>query len=214
MRECKHCKQSFNLDGKSKGWFANHSRWCIENPKRKEYTETAKKLNVFKKNFRNQFSKAKVENREIHVSEETRNKFRESARGRKLSDSTKAKISESSLKSTHRRLRRNPIVYNGVLMDSTWEVELAKRLDSLEIKWERPEPIKWIDNHGKTRNYFPDFYVPEYDLYLDPKNVYAFSKQKEKIEVLLKTYDNIFFLRTIEECSQINRGWFESCRDH
>ena len=39
---CKHCKQTFEISTKSKGWMANHSRWCTFNPKRKEYDDFLK----------------------------------------------------------------------------------------------------------------------------------------------------------------------------
>ena len=35
---------------------------------------------------------------------------------------------------------------------------------------------------GKRRHYFPDFYLPKYDLYLDPKNDYLITKDKVKIQ--------------------------------
>ena len=44
--------------------------------------------------------------------------------------------------------------------------------------------MKWIDKYGIERNYFPDFYLPLYDLYLDPKNKFAYKVQKEKIDIL------------------------------
>ncbi len=73
-------------------------------------------------------------------------------------------------------------VYNGINMESSWEVSVAKELDSLSISWIRPkDAIPWIDEKGKTRKYFPDFYLEEYDIYLDPKNPIAMKKQQEKV---------------------------------
>lgn len=120
--------------------------------------------------------------------------------GKKHSDESKKIISEKARASKHRRLRKGMVEYNGVMLDSSWELELAKRLDYLGIEWIRPEPIEWIDNSGKRRNYFPDFYLPKLDLYLDPKNPAAFNAQKEKIECLQKQIKNLKFLRTLEEC--------------
>lgn len=61
------------------------------------------------------------------------------------------------------------IDYNGISMQSTYEVAVAKSLDENQIKWERPNPIQYEMN-GKQHRYYPDFYLPEYNVYLDPKN--------------------------------------------
>lgn len=82
-------------------------------------------------------------------------------------------------------------IYSNVKMDSKWEVLFAQHLDSLNIKWERPTFICWIDAKGKLRRYYPDFFLPEFNLYVDPKNKLVAAKQKEKISSILKMYDNI-----------------------
>jgi len=67
-------------------------------------------------------------------------------------------------------------------LQSSWEVKIAKKLDDLKIEWIRPSKrIKW-DDGGRIRTYLPDFYLPEYDLYLDVKNHIGISVQKLKIE--------------------------------
>ncbi len=77
---------------------------------------------------------------------------------------------------------------------------LAKRLDELNIEWVRPkEPIIWIDSKNDNRNYFPDFYLLKYDIYLDPKNPYAFEVQKEKIDYLLENFSNIKFITSLQD---------------
>lgn len=75
--------------------------------------------------------------------------------------------------------------YNGFIFDSGFEVKIAKFLDENGVKWIQPkDAIKWIDKDGKERKYFPDFYLPYYDLYLDPKNWYCIQKQKEKLDIV------------------------------
>lgn len=119
--------------------------------------------------------------------------------GKKHSDETKAQIKEKALSSNHRRLRKKMIEYNGVMLDSTWELELARRLDEQNIRWERPNPVKWLDDSGISRNYFPDFFLPDHNLYLDPKNPHAYAVQKKKIDQLQKQLTNLVILTTIEE---------------
>jgi hypothetical protein len=52
-----------------------------------------------------------------------------------------------------------------VFLDSSWEQKLAKSLEEHKIEWERPSFFKL--SNGKR--YTPDFYLPKYNLYLDPK---------------------------------------------
>jgi hypothetical protein len=96
------------------------------------------------------------------------------------------------------------INYNGIWLDSTWEFELAKRLDSLNIKWIRPDPIRWFDEDGVAHNYFPDFYLPDYNLFLDPKNTHAFKVQEKKIKTLLTQHKNIVIITSLEECQNFS----------
>ena len=86
------------------------------------------------------------------------------------------------------------IEYKGIMLDSTWELKLAKILDKIKIKWIRPDPIKWTDKKGITHNYFPDFFLPKYNLFLDPKNPYAIEVQKEKLDIILEKYRNIVII--------------------
>lgn len=80
----------------------------------------------------------------------------------------------------------NPYESKEVLLDSSWEVKTAELLASKDIKWIRPPFIKWQDKQGKTRRYFPDFYLPDYDIYLDPKNPYCLVLDEEKITAISK----------------------------
>jgi predicted nucleic acid-binding Zn ribbon protein len=69
-----------------------------------------------------------------------------------------------------------------VLLESSWELKIAELLDDKNITWIRPKHIVWVNKLGKKKYYFPDFYLPKYDLYIDPKNKYCLSKDKEKLQ--------------------------------
>lgn len=74
-----------------------------------------------------------------------------------------------------------------VLLESSWEHEIAKWLDQLNIVWIRPKPIKWFDTKtNKIRLYYPDFYLPEKNLYLDPKNPTAIALSLNKMNTVEK----------------------------
>lgn len=191
MSVCKHCKKEFE-----KKDIANHSRWCNLNPKRSQYNKDLTKARAAKRNFKNQYSYG------AECSEETRKKISESNKGKLHTEEAKKKMSEIALKQTHRRLRKGCIEYKGVLLDSSWELELAKRLDELNVEWVRPDPIPWIDDEGITHNYFPDFYLPEQDLYLDPKNSQAIKVQQKKLDCILTQYNNVVIIDSLEKCKQ------------
>jgi hypothetical protein len=78
----------------------------------------------------------------------------------------------------------NPYEDKEVLLESSWEIAVAEALISANIPWTRPEPLPWKDSMGVSHLYFPDFYIPEDDVYLDPKNPYCMSRDKEKIAVI------------------------------
>lgn len=74
-----------------------------------------------------------------------------------------------------------------VLLESSWELDLAVWLDEHSISWIRPSPIKWFDPiKNKIRLYYPDFFLTEKGLYLDPKNPTALKLDKTKMEEVSK----------------------------
>lgn len=55
--------------------------------------------------------------------------------------------------------------YNGIYMRSTWEVKIAEMFDAENIVWQY-EPHRFTFEHF---SYTPDFYLPDYDLYIEVK---------------------------------------------
>ena len=81
--------------------------------------------------------------------------------------------------------------YKEITMDSSWEVELATWMDENQIKWIRSRKIClfWTDQNGETRRYYPDFFLPDYNVYLDPKNKYLQEKDKYKLEKVVEEHN-------------------------
>lgn len=79
--------------------------------------------------------------------------------------------------------------YNGVMLDSSYELKVAENLDINGVEWIRPQSMLWDDN-GQIRRYIPDFYLPYFDVYLDPKNDYLIQKDLRKIR-LAEKYNNV-----------------------
>lgn len=69
-----------------------------------------------------------------------------------------------------------------VYLHSSYEINLAKILDSLNIKWERPKPFKWVDDNNEDHKYYPDFEVN--GIYIDTKNDYLLVVDARKIELV------------------------------
>lgn len=206
---CKHCGEDFSEKLlTSSGLMASHVKWCYENPKREEYVSG---LVEARKNITS--SDREIANEKVKIAHSNGAYKDASSKGIETkrkngtlghTEASKNLIREKALASKHRRLRKGIIEYNGILLESSWELSLAKRLDELKVKWIRPEPIPWIDNEGVTHNYFPDFYLPEYDIYLDPKNPQARKVQQKKLEKLLTQYDNIIIILTKKECEEFS----------
>lgn len=67
------------------------------------------------------------------------------------------------------------------ILESSFEVRLATSLNENNILWIRPTYFFYHDKRNNKRRYYPDFYLPEYDLYLDPKNDYLIKTDIDKI---------------------------------
>ena len=197
-KSCKFCDLSFvDLNTSER---ANHTRWCNNNPKRNEYNKNLEyarscQTDESREKTRQGVIQAHKNGKYDHVD------FGASFRGKKHTKESRERMSIGARKSKHRRLRRGMVEYNGIMLDSKWELALAIRLDEINVTWIRPEePLPYIDNEGKQRNYFPDFYLPDYDIYLDPKNPHAIQVQKPKLDIILETYSNIIIIDNLNEC--------------
>lgn len=73
---------------------------------------------------------------------------------------------------------------NNVFLQSSYEVRLANSLNSNNVVWIRPAYFNWIDENNKKHKYFPDFYLPQYDTYLDPKNKLLLERDFIKIKTV------------------------------
>lgn len=130
--------------------------------------------------------------------------------GMKWSQDVKDKIRKTHVEN-HRSGKgkvpvRPQIDYDGVTLNSSYEVKLATRLDELRIPWESGKRLPWVDSEGKQRTYYPDFYLPEINVYLEPKSTWTLERKKdgkeqEKIDYIKENYKNVFFLWTPEACA-------------
>lgn len=94
--------------------------------------------------------------------------------------------------------------YKDVWMDSSWEVKLAKWMDKNKIKWVRDKKIwfEWVDENSEKHRYHPDFYLPEFDMYIDPKNNYLIERDRLKLEYVKKHYNLNLLYGKVENITQ------------
>ena len=87
-----------------------------------------------------------------------------------------------------------------VVLQSSYELLCSEILNDLNIKWIRPKSLKY-----DGRNYFADFYLPEYDIYLDPKNDFKAKQDLEKIQKVTEQ-NNVQVYIVLKE--NLNKQWF------
>lgn len=210
LSSCKYC--SLNFEHLTTSQRANHSRWCVDNPKRQDYIDSARDISQM--NTPEALAKASAAIKKAHargaysLAPQKGVKTKRDNGNHRHTEESKQKIREKALASSHRRLVRSIRPYTQidgsvVMLDSSWEEALAIRLDDLGIKWFRPDlPIKYCGVDGRDHNYFPDFYLPDYDIFLDPKNPAAVKAQQEKLDVLMKMMDNLIIIENLEGCKK------------
>ena len=93
-----------------------------------------------------------------------------------------------------------------VSMDSTWEVACAQRLDELGIAWERDSSIKikYRDKRLRLRNYVPDFYLPDYDIYIEVKGYWTDRAKWKMRDVMVRNPGKICLLESLEAVTSLS----------
>jgi hypothetical protein len=127
----------------------------------------------------NAYTKARLNGEEYQVSDETREKLRISNIGRKHSPETieklrtvMAKAVENNPDSYSGRYNRGNvkeiICSNGYKVLGSWESAFVEYCIMNQISIEQPK-VSFDYHYDRTRQYFPDFYLNEYDCYVEVK---------------------------------------------
>jgi hypothetical protein len=193
---CKFCGKEI----KNKGGLAVHENYgCVHNPnkliRKSNWIEYNTKVSdgSIKKEYTNQFTKSKLNGINITVSKETKQKISNASKKQIWSDERRKKHSESMLYAVSKHPasysaknvcgRTKKIYYKGFILTGSWEYYVAEYLDKKQIDWTNeiePFKYKWKD---KIRNYFPDFYLPKHNLFLEVKG-YETERDIEKWKVV------------------------------
>ena len=92
-----------------------------------------------------------------------------------------------------------------VSMDSTWEVACARRLDELGIKWTRDPSIKlgYVTRGRRKRNYIPDFYLPDLDVYIEVKGYWTPAAIHKMKDVQARNPVRIIILESLSAIAEV-----------
>jgi hypothetical protein len=92
--------------------------------------------------------------------------------------------------------RDGKIVYKNIIFAHPSEAECAKILDFYNIDWQYEPttfPIDWDENGVATQSFSPDFYLPEFDLYIELTTMSQklVTKKNRKVRKLKELYPHI-----------------------
>lgn len=180
--ECKHCLKTFS----SSSGRALHEIQCDENPER-VYRKTNYSWNrgltaETDERVRKGADKLKISaQRPGHG--QCKNPEKEAERRAKISQKMRDKgfggYRENAGRS--KKFRVVDSYGNPTTLQSSYELRCSELLNELGIHWIRPKALKY-----DGRNYFADFYLPEFDIWLDPKNSFKAGKDAEKIKKVIE----------------------------
>ncbi len=178
---CQYCDK----ECKNKNSHINHERLCPKN-KNRNYVSHTVGLTAWNKGLTGDSRCSKKGTKGRPHTEQTKIRLSKIAKDRGFGGyrenagrSKKYKVIDSFGKET--------------TLQSSYELKCSELLNELKIKWLRPKALKY---NGKK--YFADFYLPDLDIYLDPKNSHKAKLDKEKIETV-KQQNNVNVYILLEE---------------
>jgi hypothetical protein len=178
MLICKHCSK----ESKSLKSLVNHERLCASNPGKQTSS-----LVAYNKSRNNEpWNKGKV-----GVQEAWNKGLPGTFLGKKHTAESKQKISEK-LSINNKGGRAKWYMVAGQNVQGTWERDIATKFEQLNIRWIKLKTNKDMlkyEMNGKIRSYTPDFYLPDYDMYVEVKGFW-WGDDKEKMKIVLQTYSD------------------------
>lgn len=211
---CKYCGRKC----KNRNSLAQHEIRCKENPNRikikSNFVEYNELVKSGERKVSNQFIKAKEMGLpQPEITEETRKKLGNGWKGKTLPNWMKEKISNgmqiavrkypASYSSSNVNGRVKKVIYKDTTLDSQWEVDFAVWLDEKGIIWERPNKGFEYDYKGKKHIYYPDFYLPQLNIYVEVKGY-----KREKDEYKWKSLTDLIVILS-DDIKKIKDGTFD-----
>jgi hypothetical protein len=200
MLKCKFC----NRNEKSSKSKSQHELYCKENPDAKVKKAS---MGMLGKKGSNQFIKGTAK----PMTESGKETIRELNRNRPWTSETRAKHSASMKRavennpeaySSSNRGRVKQIEYDGIKFQGNWELDFYKWCVSNNVPCERNTTGFKYEWNG-TRTYFPDFYLPEKDEYVEVKGY-----QTERDNAKWKQFPNSLRLIMKDDIMKIRKQHF------
>ena len=70
-------------------------------------------------------------------------------------------------------------------VQGTWELKFIEWLDKNNLIFDcHKGRIPYIDDDNKNRNYYPDFFIYDWNIFVDIKSLFTFKGQERKFEIL------------------------------
>lgn len=183
----------------------NHERLCKKNENRDKSPFENKEIQE-KRVKSNQFLKAK----EIGITPPENGNKGKQLKGTPRTEETKKRLSRIAIERGYGGVRKsNKIRYKGKSLGSSYELTVVKNLEENKIAWDTCKRFEYTDPTGKTRTYTPDIYLPDFDVYLDPKNDFLIHNNNptlgfldsEKIKIVEETHKIKVFILNKEQLS-------------
>lgn len=178
--KCSHCGKVCKLFG-----LANHEKYCIKNPNKLELHRDMSKFNNGTYHAWNKGLTKETDERVRKNGESVSNSYKT---GKSISwcsgltketDERIKKYSKKISNTINKKVKNdtwhigmdNTKLYecNGYMMQGTWELKFVEFLNSKHINWVRPKNKFPYTYKEKIHYYYPDIYLPDYDLYIEIK---------------------------------------------
>lgn len=191
MLNCQYC----NKECKNKNSHVQHERCCPQNPNRNY------KNGMLGKKGGNQYTKAKELGVDLPKYDTTNWKRGGCAVWSREKRSEVAKeLGFGGYRENAGRTKKFKVFDsfgNVVCLQSTYELLCSEILNNLSISWLRPKHLKY-----GSKKYFPDFYLPDFDIYLDPKNDFLAINDASKIDAVMQENNVKVFILTKDKINE------------
>lgn len=206
---CKLCSMPIPYDKSGTNVFCNRSCSGTFNNTRRVHTEETKQKQSMKSKGRKRSQETQDKWKIIHAAKKKPdhelvckncNKVftQPRSKNKRKTCSRECSIMCSVGNRSYQNGSRKPVKYYNkwqqeyVILDSSWEIIVAKHLDELCVMWTRPSPLKWVDMDNIDRLYYPDFYIPTLNVYLDPKNPFCMKRDEYKMKMVSNDVELIY----------------------
>jgi hypothetical protein len=205
--KCKFCDKI----GSSMNSITQHELYCKSNPEKKVKKSS---FGMLGKKGSNQFAKAKKMGLPLpEVSERTRLKISEATKKANETRWADPAIRKKHAEAMRRAVNNNPdsytssnrgrvkqIEYKGIKFQGSWELEFYKYCEANSIEcFRNTEGFKYVWQGERT--YYPDFYLPKYDSYVEVKGY-----KTERDEAKWKQFPKKLLIIDKKDIDNIKKG--------